>query len=87
MKKKIKRQHGPYERQSLWARGYFALTIGMDENIIKRYAKHQKHHNEVDQPSLFEKLTNQIYTEPLCRRSSRQTQSHQLSNWWSITYT
>ena len=58
MKKKIKRKHGLYERQSLWARGYFASTIGMDENIIKRYVKHQKHHNEVDQPSLFEKLTS-----------------------------
>jgi len=30
----------------------------MDENIIKRYVKHQKHHNEVEQPSLFEKLIN-----------------------------
>ena len=58
MKKKIKRKHGLYERQSLWARGYFASTIGMDENIIKRYVKHQKHHNEVDQLSLFEKLTS-----------------------------
>ena len=58
MKKKIKRKHGLYERQSLWARGYFASTIGMDENIIKRYVKHQKHHNEVEQPSLFEKLIN-----------------------------
>lgn len=58
MKKKIKRKHGLYERQSLWARGYFVSTIGMDENIIRRYVKHQKNHNEVDQPSLFEKLTN-----------------------------
>jgi len=57
MKKKIKRTHGIYERQSLWARGYFVSTIGMDENIIKRYVKHQHHHNEVDQPSLFDKIT------------------------------
>ena len=56
MKKKIKRTHGLYERQSLWARGYFVSTIGMDENIIRRYVKHQYHHNEVDQPSLFNKL-------------------------------
>ena len=56
MKKKIKRAHGIYERQSLWARGYFASTIGMDETIIRRYVRHQHHHNQVDQPSLFNKL-------------------------------
>lgn len=56
MKKKIKRKEGLYERQSLWARGYFASTIGLDENIIKRYVRHQHHHNQVDQPSLFSKL-------------------------------
>ncbi|HCC05463.1 TPA: IS200/IS605 family transposase [Patescibacteria group bacterium] len=54
--KKIKRIHGLYERQSLWARGYFVSTIGLDENIIRRYVQHQTHHNEVDQPSLFNKL-------------------------------
>jgi putative transposase len=58
MKKKIKRKHGLYERQSLWARGYFVSTIGIDENIIRRYVKHQHHHNEVTQPSLFDKLTS-----------------------------
>lgn len=56
MKKKIKRTHGLYEKESLWARGYFVSTIGIDEFIIKRYVKHQHHTNEVDQPSLFNKL-------------------------------
>lgn len=56
MKKKIKRMHGLYERESLWARGYFASTIGLDEHIIRRYVQHQHHHNQVDQPSLFDKL-------------------------------
>jgi putative transposase len=56
MKKKIKRTHGLYERQSLWARGYFVSTIGLDEFIIRRYVKHQHHHEQVDQPSLFQKL-------------------------------
>ncbi|MDD5639935.1 MAG: IS200/IS605 family transposase [Candidatus Pacebacteria bacterium] len=37
MKKKIKRVHGLYEKESLWARGYFVSTIGLDENLIKRY--------------------------------------------------
>ena len=56
MKKKIRRTHGIYERQSLWARGYFVSTIGIDEHIIRRYVKYQNHHNEVEQPSLFTKL-------------------------------
>ncbi len=56
MKKKIKRTHGLYERESLWARGYFSSSIGLDEHIIKRYVRHQHHHNEVEQPSLFSKL-------------------------------
>ena len=56
MKKKIKRTHGLYERQSLWARGYFASIIGLDEHIIRRYVRHQHHHNQVEQASLFEKL-------------------------------
>jgi len=57
IKKKIGRKHNIYhERTSLWARGYFVSTIGMDETIIRRYVRHQYHHNEVDQESLFEKL-------------------------------
>lgn len=56
MKKKIKRAHGLYEKESLWARGYFVSTIGLDEMIIRRYVKHQHHHNQIDQPSLFNKL-------------------------------
>ena len=56
MKKKIKKKHGLYERRSLWARGYFVSTIGVDEEIIKRYVRHQHHHNEVNQLSLFDKI-------------------------------
>jgi putative transposase len=56
MKKKIKRTDGIYERHSLWARGYFVSTIGLDEHLIRRYVRHQRHHNQVDQPSLFDKL-------------------------------
>ena len=56
LKKKIKLSHGLYERHSLWARGYFVSTIGIDEWIIRRYVKHQHFHNQIDQPSLFDKL-------------------------------
>jgi len=58
IKKKIKRKHGLYERQSLWARGYFVSTVGIDEYIIRRYVKHQYKHQQVDQPSLFNKLVS-----------------------------
>jgi putative transposase len=58
LKKKIKRVSGLYEKQSLWARGYFVSTIGLDEHLIRRYVRHQSHHSQVDQPSLFEKLTS-----------------------------
>jgi Transposase IS200 like. len=53
---KIKRAHGLYQKESLWARGYFVSTIGIDEYLIRRYVKHQDHHNQVNQPSLFDKL-------------------------------
>ena len=56
LKKKIKRSHNLYERQSLWARGYFVSTIGLDEYIIRRYVRHQDLKNQSDQPSLFAKL-------------------------------
>lgn len=56
LKKKIKRAHDLYEKESLWARGYFVSTIGIDEHIIQRYVRHQSHHNQLNQPSLFDKL-------------------------------
>jgi putative transposase len=54
LKKKIKRKHGLYEKESLWARGYFVSTIGLDEHLIRRSVKHQHHHSQLDQPSLFD---------------------------------
>ena len=56
LKKKIKHQSGVYERHSLWARGYFASSIGIDEIIIRRYVRHQEKHNQIEQANLFEKL-------------------------------
>ena len=56
IKKKIKNKHGIYERHSMWARGYFVSTIGIDELIVGRYVKHQEKHNQIEQPSLFEKI-------------------------------
>lgn len=56
LKKKIKRQKGLYERNSLWARGYFVSTIGLDEYIVRRYVRHQDVKNQISQPSLFDYL-------------------------------
>ena len=57
LKKKVKSKKGIYAKYSVWARGYFALTIGIDENVIKRYVRHQHVHHEINQPSLFTHLT------------------------------
>ena len=32
----------PYWGNHFWARGYFVSTIGLDEDMIKRYVKHQE---------------------------------------------
>ena len=57
LKKKIKRTKSLYDKSSMWARGYFVSSIGIDEFIIRRYVKHQYKHNQSEQPSLFELLT------------------------------
>ncbi len=31
-----------YEGQSLWARGYFVDTVGRDQEVIRRYIRHQE---------------------------------------------
>jgi len=56
LKKKVKVKRGIYSEESVWARGYFVSSIGIDEGIIRRYVKHQRHHNQLDQPSLFNLL-------------------------------
>ena len=56
LKKKIKNKHGIYEKHSMWARGYFVSSIGIDEIIVRRYVRYQAKHNQIEQPSLFEKI-------------------------------
>jgi len=48
----------PYWGNHFWARGYFVSTIGIDEELIKRYVRYQekeerKQENERRQFSLF----------------------------------
>ena len=37
-----KMKEKPYWGNHFWARGYFVSTIGLDEEMIKRYVKHQQ---------------------------------------------
>jgi len=32
----------PYWGNHFWARGYFVSTVGLDENMIQKYVKHQE---------------------------------------------
>jgi putative transposase len=32
----------PYWGNHFWARGYFVSTVGIDEDVIKRYVKYQE---------------------------------------------
>ena len=32
----------PYWGNRFWARGYFVSTVGLDEEVIKKYVKHQE---------------------------------------------
>lgn len=34
----------PYWGNHFWSRGYFVSTVGLDEDMIKRYVKYQEHH-------------------------------------------
>ena len=34
----------PYWGNHFWSRGYFVSTIGLNEDMIKRYVKYQEHH-------------------------------------------
>ncbi len=37
-----KMKQKPYWGNHFWSRGYFVTTVGVDEEIIKRYVKHQE---------------------------------------------
>ena len=53
LKKKTKK----FPNGALWERGYFASTVGLNEEAIKRYVEDQRHHQvELQQPSLWDKF-------------------------------
>ena len=47
IKKKNKKYKDFCNKGSLWARGYFVSTVGIDEEVIKRYVRHQNKHNQI----------------------------------------
>ena len=48
LKKKTKK----FPMGSLWARGYFVSTVGLQEAVVKRYVQNQ-HHHQVELQKLF----------------------------------
>jgi putative transposase len=34
----------PYWGNHFWSRGYFVSTVGLDEDMIRRYVNYQEHH-------------------------------------------
>ena len=47
----IKKKTKKLPKGTLWARGYFVSTIGLDEVMVKQYVENQQHH-QVDVPKL-----------------------------------
>ena len=39
----------PYWGNHFWARGYFVSTVGIDEDVIKRYVKHQEKEEKLEE--------------------------------------
>lgn len=42
-----KMKQKPYWGNHFWARGYFISTVGIDEEVIKRYVKHQEKEEKI----------------------------------------
>ena len=55
----IKKKNKKYPKGSLWARGYFVSTIGINEYALKRYITHQQH-EQVEIPNLFSRLRERL---------------------------
>ncbi len=53
IKKKNKKYKALCSKESLWARGYFVSTVGVDEDIIRRYVRYQSQRNQL-QLNMFE---------------------------------
>ena len=53
----IKKKTKKFPRGSLWGRGYFVSTVGVDEYAVRNYVKNQEHHQvELKQLKLTDRL-------------------------------
>jgi putative transposase len=53
----IKKKSKKFPKGVLWGRGYFVSTVGIQEEVVKRYVENQSHHQiALTQPSLFAKV-------------------------------
>jgi len=48
----IKKQTSLFPKGTLWNRGYFVTTVGIQELVVQKYVENQKHHQK-DLPTLF----------------------------------
>jgi len=49
----IKKKTNKFPQGTLWERGYFVSTIGLNEFAVKRYIENQQHHQiALEQPKL-----------------------------------
>lgn len=54
----IKKKTKKFPKGTLWNRGYFVTTTGLNEYAVKKYIQNQSHHqSELIQKSLFQKIT------------------------------
>ena len=44
----------PYWGNHFWARGYFVNTVGLDEDMIRRYVKYQEEEEKRDEENSVE---------------------------------
>ena len=53
----IKKKTNKFQPGTLWERGYFVSTVGVNEMTVKRYVENQHlHHTEMKQLSLIDKV-------------------------------
>ena len=47
-------RHRSFKGYHFWARGYFVSTVGIDEEVIRKYIRDQEQHDrKIDQRKLF----------------------------------
>jgi putative transposase len=50
----ISNKEKPYWENHFWARGYFVNTVGVDEEMIRRYVKYQEEQEKSEEENLVD---------------------------------